>query len=80
MNSKKMVHAKKQVNKNTPMAIVEVIAAQMDRAADAKKRIEEEGIVVRDMKGSVIPHPAIKIEIEAGKIIADLVGKNRPKW
>jgi len=55
---------------------VEVLAIQMDRAEEAHRRIEEEGIVVRDLKGSVIPHPAIKIEIDAGKIISDLIKKH----
>ena len=56
--------------------VVEVLAIQMDRAEEAHRRIEEEGIVVRDLKGSVIPHPAIKIEIDAGKIISDLIKKH----
>ena len=29
----------------------------------------------RDLKGSVTPHPAIKIDIEATKLIADLFKK-----
>lgn len=76
MYSKNIEKARKQVQKGTKSAIIEVIAAQMDRADGARERIEEEGIVVRDMKGSVIPHPAIKIEMEAGKMIADLIKKN----
>jgi len=76
MKSQSMEHARKQVNTDTPEAIIEIIAAQMDRKEDAANRIETEGIVVRDMRGSVIPHPAIKIEIEAGKIIADLCKKH----
>ena len=44
-----------QLRDETPEAVVELIARQMDRADDAKARIETEGSVVRDMKGSVIP-------------------------
>ena len=80
MNSELMDYVKKQVDKNTPDAVISIIATQLARAADAKKRIEEEGLVVRDIKGSVIPHPAIKIEIEAGRIVADLISKNKSKW
>lgn len=68
---------REQVKELTPETVIEVIAAQMDRAQEAKERIEREGVVVRDMKGSVIAHPAIHVEIQAGKIIADLLLKNK---
>ncbi len=64
-----------QVRENTPASIVELISRQLDRADDAKERIEREGSVVRDMKGSVISHPAIAIEKEATKLSAELLGK-----
>lgn len=69
--------ATEQTRDRTPQAVIEVIATQMERAEEARARINEEGIVVRDMKGSVIPHPAIKIETEAGKMIADLLAKHK---
>jgi hypothetical protein len=47
------------------------MASQIGIAEEARARIEEEGIVVRDMKGSVIEHPAIKIEQVALKTISD---------
>lgn len=75
MKSANIENAAAQVSDMTPPAIVEAIAIQMDRAQAAKKRIDEEGIVVRDMKGSVIAHPAIKIEIDANKMIVDLIKK-----
>jgi len=68
--------AMSQVAKSTPQSIVDAIATQMDRADEAKKRINEEGIVVRDLRGSVIPHPAIKIEADAIKLMADLLKKS----
>ena len=77
MKSKNTELIRSQVRDKTPESIITVIATQMDRADDAKDRILKEGIVVKDMKGSVIPHPAIKIEIDAGKVIADLLGKHR---
>ena len=67
--------AKQQVKRNTPAIIIEAIALQMDRLDEAKKRIVNEGIVVRDLKGSVVPHPAIKIEQDATKLIAELLNK-----
>jgi len=73
-NNKDIV--RKQVDRGTPESIIDVIASQMDRASEAKRRIEEEGIVVRDSKGSVIAHPAIKIESDASKMVADLLHKH----
>ena len=58
---------------DTPAGIIDQISKQIERCDEASRRITEEGIVVRDMKGSVIQHPAIKIEINAGKIITDLL-------
>lgn len=66
-----------QVRSSTPLATVELIARQLDRAADARARIEEEGLVVRDVKGSVVPHPGIAIELAATKLATDLLGKER---
>lgn len=64
-----------QVKDVTPMLTCELIAKQLRRARDAAARIEKEGSVVRDVKGSVIPHPALSVEKEATKIIADLMAK-----
>ena len=67
--------ASEQVRSATPVSIIELISRQLDRADDAKERIDREGSVVRDMKGSVIAHPAIAIEKEATKLSAELLGK-----
>jgi len=64
---------------NTPDATIELIANQLERAKDAAARIEKEGSVVRDSRGSVIPHPAIDIERAATKLAADLILKNQRK-
>jgi hypothetical protein len=66
-----------QCHASTPTATVEAIAIQIKLARDARSRIEEEGIVVRDMKGSVIPHPAIKIEADAIKLYTELLRKSK---
>lgn len=69
-----------QLRENTPVAIVELIVRQLDRADEAAARIEKEGSVVRDLKGSVVPHPAIVVEKDATKLAADLIDKHkRPK-
>ena len=65
----------KEVKKSTPQTIIEAIAIQVQTARDARKRIIKEGSVVRDTRGSVIPHPAIKIEANAIKIYTALIAK-----
>ena len=78
MNYKNNIgYATDQVRPKTPASIIEVIATQLDRLDEAKTRIDEEGIVVRDLKGSIVPHPALKIEQDATKIIADLLQKHK---
>ena len=64
-----------QCHPSTPTATVEAIAQQIQLARDARARIDEEGIVVRDMRGAVIPHPAIAIEASAVKLYTDLLRK-----
>ena len=67
--------ARALVTLKTPVGIIHQISKQLDRSDESNRRIVEEGIVVRDMKGSVIPHPAIKIENDACRIITDLLKK-----
>jgi len=64
-----------QLHEDTPDSIVECLAIQIQRVGEAKKRINTEGIVVRDLKGSVIQHPAIQIEINAIKQITEIIKK-----
>ena len=64
---------KAQCTLSTPEIIIENLVNQTETAREARRRIIEEGIVVRDMKGSVIEHPAIKIERDCFKIIEDVV-------
>ena len=77
MKSETINLVKKQVRPSTPASIIEIIASHVDQCLLARERIEQEGIVVRDMKGSVIAHPAIKIEIDSGKVVSDLLSKNK---
>ncbi len=57
----------------TPPAVVTMIETQLERAREAGERVAREGSVVRDMKGSVIPHPAIAVEAAAQKMAAALL-------
>lgn len=71
---------KNQIDYKTPMAIREAIAVQIHTAREARERIEREGSVVRDMRGSVIPHPALKIEADAVKIYTALIDKHKSSY
>lgn len=59
------------------MKTVEAIVQQIQLAMEARKRIDEEGIVVRDMRGAFLAHPAIKIEADAVKIYTELLRKSQ---
>lgn len=75
--SKNYDYIARQCALNTPEAVINAIAVQYDRSIDAAARIAEEGLVVRDMRGSVIPHPAIQIEKDSIKIYTDLLNKHK---
>lgn len=62
-----------QVKARTPAAVIAMIETQLERAREAGERVAREGSVVRDMKGSVIPHPAIAVEAAAQKLAAGLL-------
>lgn len=64
-----------QVKSRTPVAVIQMIETQLERAREAGERVEREGSVVRDMKGAVIPHPAIAVEAAAHKLAAALFDK-----
>ena len=68
---------REQCKPNTPETIINLIARQLIIANQSAKRIEAECIVVRDLKGGVIEHPAIKIEVNATKLAAELITKNK---
>jgi len=65
----------RQTRAQTPRKAVENIATLQTRAENASARINKEGEVVRDPKGSVIPHPAIQIERDSIKAASDLLAK-----
>lgn len=64
-----------QLTDDVPDAVFDIIVGQVEIAQEARLRIKNEGIVVRNIGGMIIPHPAIKIQNDAEKIIASLVGK-----
>ena len=75
--SKNYKTAAGQLKSSTPTIIIELLARQLDRADNAHDRITKEGEVVRDIRGTVVPHPAIAIESAATKLAADLILKHK---
>ena len=65
--------AQSQFRRTPPMKILEIVADNMETAEECDFRIKEEGVVVRDLKGSVIPHPAIEIRHKCNKVVSDLI-------
>jgi hypothetical protein len=66
-----------QVKGRTPELIVKAIAVQVHTANEARGRIDREGSVVRDIRGAVVAHPAIKIEADAIKLYSALLDKHK---
>lgn len=62
-----------ECKKRTPLRIVQAIADHRRIAAEAIAKIDQEGTVVRTLKGDVIAHPAIRIHAEAVKAETALI-------
>ena len=62
-----------QVNKKAPETIINDIALQLERANEARERIEEEGVIVRSDKGVVIAHPALAVEKQAQEKLEKMI-------
>jgi phage terminase small subunit len=67
--------ARAQLSNRAPGIVVEALAHQIETLREATRRVAEEGVVVRDMRGAVVPHPAIEVARLATREIAALVGK-----
>jgi len=61
----------------TPIEVINIIAIQTEISRDALKRVDAEGLVVRDLKGSVVAHPGIEIASKSQKMVHDLMLKYR---
>ncbi len=76
-HSKNYETAENACDDETPLPIIGMISRQLDIAEDARHRIEREGIVVRDIRGTVVAHPAIEIENKATKLAHELIVKHK---
>lgn len=48
-------------------AALEAFCTLMARMREARKRVEDEGMVVKDPRGRVVPHPALAVERQAAE-------------
>lgn len=62
-----------ELKPSTPARIAGIIAEHRRIGAAALAKIEQEGEVVRTLKGDVIAHPALRIHAEASKTEAALL-------
>jgi hypothetical protein len=66
----------RRLRHNTPSGIVEIFEENLSHFLEAKRRITEEGQVVRDLRGAVVPHPSLEIQREHGKIMLEILKKH----
>ena len=64
-----------QCPKLTPQIVIEGLANLIGRAEIAKNMINKQGLVISNNKGLTIPNPALKIEADTLKAIADIFKK-----
>lgn len=57
----------------TPGLVVDQILAQMAAAAEARVRIEHDGMMVRDGKNNPMAHPCLEVERTAQRQVAELM-------
>lgn len=54
---------------NVDRSALEAFCTLMARLREARRRVEEEGMVVKDPRGRVVPHPALTVERQAAEQI-----------
>jgi phage terminase small subunit len=52
-----------------PSPKLEALAVQISRMREAQHRIDVDGLIVEDERGTPVKHPAIEIEKEAQKLV-----------
>lgn len=73
MKSKYIKKAENELSPRAPDVIKKSLANYMRMAYESNDRIAKEGVVVRDLKGSVVAHPAIKVYKDVVREIAKII-------
>lgn len=71
MNSKSREH----LNDDAPFGLFEIYDSHCRNYDEAIRRIAEEGQVVRDMRGAVVPHPSLAIQQSSADAMAQILTK-----
>lgn len=75
MKQKWIQEALSKLKQGAPSGIVDITARKLETFEAMKKSIDNEGHVVRDLSGKIVPHPAIKILEETEKQLLDIYSR-----
>ena len=73
MVGKTNAEAREMLKDKTPPAICEQLANQLKTSRDARAKIERDGIIVADSRGTPVDHPALKVEAAADKRVSNIL-------
>lgn len=73
MNLKK---GKQLLNDGVPEALVEIFDENLNHFREARRRIEAEGQVVRDLRGCVVEHPSLSVQKSVSELLLKILDRN----
>jgi hypothetical protein len=68
-----MSQVRASVLPETPAALVEAMASQVDAMRQARALVDADGVMVRDGKQNPIPHPCLELERQAQRTLNELM-------
>lgn len=68
-----MSQVRASVLPETPSALVEAMASQVDAMRQARALVDADGVMVRDGKQNPIPHPCLELERQAQRTLNELM-------
>ena len=71
--SESIAEIRASVLSETPSALVEAMASQVDAMRQARALVEADGVMVRDGKQNPIPHPCLELERQAQRTLNELM-------
>jgi hypothetical protein len=74
-SSRMKSQSSKHLADNTPKGVVDIYEHHQKNYREAIRRIEEEGQVVRDMRGAVVAHPSLAIQQSSADAMLAILSK-----
>jgi hypothetical protein len=68
-----MCQVRGSVLPETPSALVEAMASQVDAMRQARALVDADGVMVRDGKQNPMPHPCLELERQAQRTLNELM-------